>query len=171
MKKLIIATAALAAVTTATSASAQSASPQAQARANARLIKPVTLEWVRDLQFGTIVMGTVSGNQTVSIAADGSRSCGSSTGGLTCSDPSASAGFRVRGTQGQTVRINVPASIPMNGTNGGQLNFTPAFPATLLLANSSAVGTEFSVGGSIVINSETVDGVYSGQIDVEVVYQ
>ncbi|WP_300973317.1 DUF4402 domain-containing protein [Sphingomonas sp. LHG3406-1] len=173
MKKTLLAAATLAAVSTAVPAAAQSvASATPRATANARLIKPLTLTALRDLNFGTIVMGTIAGDQTVSIDGAGSVSCGASGGGLTCAGTPQSAGYRVTGTQGQVVVISSAApSFPLSGSNGGTLAFVPSFPASLTLGNSGAPGNDFDVGGSVTINSSTPDGVYSGQIDIQVAYQ
>jgi len=169
MKKLIIAAAALAAVTAAAPAAAQtSAAPKASA--NAKLIKPLTLTALRNLDFGTIVMGTLSANETVSITGAGAVTCGSS-GSLTCSGTQQSAQYRITGTQGQQVAISsATPTYALAGSNGGTLTFTPSLPATVTLGAAGAAVNDFVVGGSIVIGSATQDGVYSGQIDIQVAY-
>jgi hypothetical protein len=48
---------------------------------------------------------------------------------------------------------------------------TPTGAATLTLANSGAPGSDFNIGGTIVITPTTTDGVYSGSVRVEVDYQ
>lgn len=172
MKKLIFAAAALAAFAAATPAAAQSATGATpKATANARLIKPLTLTALRDLNFGTIVMGTLTANETVSINAAGVVSCGSS-GNLVCTGTPQSAGYRITGTQGQVVVVSsAAASFPLSGSNGGTLNFVPSLPTPITLGNSGSPGNDFSVGGSVSIGSATPDGVYQGQIDIQVAYQ
>lgn len=173
MKKLIIAAAALAAVTTATSASAQATSSTPRATANARLIKPLQLQSLRDVNFGTIVMGTVTSDQTVTIdRVTGVVSCGTTTGVLACSGAPTTGHYRVTGTQGQVVLISSSAaSFPLTNGLGGTLSFVPSIPQSLTLGNSGAPGNDFFVGGAITIGSATQDGVYSGQIDIQVIYQ
>lgn len=171
MKKLVIAAAALAAVTAAAPASAQAVSANPKATANARLIKPLTLTALQNLDFGTIVMGTLTANETVSISSAGVVGCGSS-GNLSCSGTPRAAQFRVTGTQGQIVVVSsAAANYSLTGSNGGTLTFVPSLPAPITLGNSGAPGNSFNVGGSISIGSATLDGVYSGQIDVQVAYQ
>lgn len=165
--------AALAAAATfiATPAFAAPVSASPKAKATAKIVKPLTLTAKRDLNFGTILVGTVSGTQTVAISQDGAtRSCG--TAGLTCSGTFASAQYNVAGTKQFTVNIAATASDLTNTTSGNneKLVFTPDAPATLLLANSGAPGSDFTVGGSIGITSATVDGLYSGDIEVTVDY-
>lgn len=173
MNKMILAAAALAAVAAAAPAAAQNAtSASPRALAGARLIKPLTLTALRNLNFGTIVMGTISGDQTVSMDAAGVVSCGATGGGLTCAGTPTSASYRITGTQGQVVVVSSSAAtFPLAGSNGGTLNFTPSLPGNITLGNSGAPGNDFNVGGSVVINSSTPDGLYSGQIDVQVAYQ
>jgi hypothetical protein len=179
MKKTIIA-AALVAIAAATPAAAQNAANPAvsanpTAKAGARLIKPLTLSRLTDLNFGTIVMGTITGDQTVSISRAGVLSCPSGVG-LTCTNTSqataAAASYRITGTQGQVVVVSSkPSTLSVVGGTGS-LTFTPIIPESpITLQSSGSAGNDFGVGGSITINSSTVDGVYSGDIDVQVAYQ
>jgi hypothetical protein len=180
MKKTILAAAAFAAVAAASPAAAQNAAVPAtpKASAGARLIKPLTLTKLTDLNFGTIVMGSVSGSQTVSVSGAGAVTCGASGGGLTCTNTAqataSAASYRVTGTQGQIVVISSSPS-NLSTTNGGPggstLVLTPIIPGPLTLQSSGSAGNEFNVGGSITITSSTVDGVYTGEVDVQVAYQ
>lgn len=168
MKKLIIAVSALSAAITAMPAAAQTSSSP-RATANARLIKPLTLTRVQDLNFGTIVLGTLTADQTVSMSLTGAISCG--TSGLTCAASGQVARYTITGTQGQVV--NVSAASPtfnLTGSNGGTLVFTPTLPGAITLGNSGSPGNTFDVGGSIVIGATQQDGVYSGEIDIQVSY-
>jgi hypothetical protein len=169
MKKLIIAAAALAAVGSATTASAQAVSATPRATAGARLIKPLSLTADQNLNFGTIVMGTLSGDQTVRMDLAGAITCG--TSGLTCASTGQPARFTITGTQGQVVTIRSAATtFNLTGSNGGTLVFTPTLPAPITIGNSGSPGNSFSVGGSIVIAANQPDGVYSGEIDIQVNY-
>jgi hypothetical protein len=170
MKNFVIAAAALAAITTATTASAQATSSNPRATASARLIKPLTLTRVQDLNFGTIVMGTMTADETVSMSLTGALTCGSSSN-ITCAPTGQVARFAVTGTQGQLVNVSASAaSFTLTGSNGGTLAFTPTLPGQFMLGNSGAPGNTFNVGGSIVVAASQQDGVYSGQIDIQVAY-
>jgi hypothetical protein len=176
MKKMILAATALVAVAAATPAAAQKVEADPRATAGARLIKPLTLKANRGLNFGTIVMGTISGNQVVSIDGAGLVTCGVDGGGLTCTNTAAatasSASYSVTGTQGQVVLITTaPTSLSNTSGGGGTLTLTPKAPEKLTLGNSGAAANDFTVGGSITISSSTVDGVYAGEVDVQVAYQ
>ncbi|WP_205479859.1 DUF4402 domain-containing protein [Sphingomonas arenae] len=135
--------------------------------ANARIIKPLTLTRVRDLDFGTIVMDSVPvGGSAVSVSTASARSCGA---GLTCSGTAQSAQYNVRGTNNQVVQV-FATNVSLTGSNGGSLTFTPAVPGNVTLTSSGAPGNNFDVGGSITVLPTTIDGVYSGDMEVTVDY-
>lgn len=137
-------------------------------KAQARIIRPLTLSAKRNLDFGTIVLGAVpAGGSTVSITAGGTFACGS---GLACSGAPQTAQYNVTGTQGQTVVVTA-SNVSLTGSNGGSLTFVPSVPANFSLPNSGSPGFDFGVGGAITIVPTTVDGVYSGDLVVQVDYQ
>lgn len=137
-------------------------------QAKARVIRPLTLSGVRDLDFGTIVLGAVdTGGEAVSVSTAGALTCG--TGGLTCSGTPLTGRYNVTGTQGQVITVAATSST-LTGSNGGTLTFVPALPANFSLPNSGAPGANFDVGGSITIFPTTVDGVYAGDMEVTVDY-
>lgn len=139
------------------------------ATANARIVRPLSLTANANLDFATIVMSTVTGPNTVSLTSGNVLTCGAG-GELICSGTTTVANFTVRGTSNTTIRIFTAAS-SLTGSNGGTLTFTPAAAATVaLVAAGPTTGASFNVGGAIVIDALTVDGVYSGNMDVTVDY-
>ena len=144
------------------------ASPKA--KATARIVRPLTLTAIQDLNFGTIVVGTLTAAQIVAVSQAGVLS--GCTGALTCSGTVAQARYNVTGTNNITVNIASTASNLTNTTSGGSelLAFSPNAPATVTLTNSGAPGTNFNVGGSISIAPATVDGLYVGDVEVTVDY-
>ena len=170
MKKLLVAAgvAALALTTTPALAAPVSATTPAQARA--RIIKPLTLTATGTLDFGTIVMNGVTAPRTISLSAGNVLDCAGGSTEVVCSDPTSVPSYNVRGTQGQVVTVIKNAS-PLTGSNGGTLTLTPTGVATVNLTNSGAVGNDFTIGGDITIVPATVDGLYTGSVDVQVDYQ
>lgn len=134
--------------------------------ASARIIKPLTLTATGTLNFGTIVMNNVTADRTVTLNADTSITCATE---LVCAANGTVPTYNVRGTQGQTVNIIKNAST-LNGSNGGTLTLTPVGAASVPLSNSGSPGEDFTIGGSITIGAATVDGVYTGTVDVQVDY-
>lgn len=164
----VAATAAAVALTAAPAAAAPVPVTGTKPQAHARIIRPLTLTGVRDLNFGTIVMNSVpAGGSAVSIAADGTFACG---GGLVCSGTNQTARYNVTGTQGQ-IMVLAATNVTLTGSNGGSLTFVPALPANFALPNSGAPGRDFDVGGSITVLPTTTDGVYTGDLEVTVDYQ
>lgn len=161
-----LAAAAVTLVATPAVAAPVGADPKANARV--RILKPLTLTATRNLDFGTIVVGTVVGTQTVALSQAGVLS-GCNTNGLTCSGTVASAQYNVRGTNNAQVNIFAVAS---NLTNAASdvLVFTPDAPANITLTSSGAPGDNFTVGGSIDLVTATPEGLYVGDIEVTVDY-
>ena len=141
-----------------------------KAKASAKIVKPLTLARVGDLNFGTIVVGTLAAAQTVTVSQAGVL--GGCTGALTCSGTVSAADYNVTGTKAMTINVTSVASDLRNTTSGNNelLRFTPNAPATHTLANSGSPGSNFNVGGAITIAPATVDGLYVGDIEVTVDY-
>jgi hypothetical protein len=165
VKIAAIAAAALAA-TPALAAPVGVTGPGGPPTANARIIKPLTLTATGSLDFGTIVMNGVTATRTVTLNPDTSITCATE---LVCDLNGTVPTYNVRGTQGQTVNI-IKNTSTLNGSNGGTLTLTPVGAASVLLTNSGAPGFDFAIGGSITIGTATIDGVYTGTVDVQVDY-
>lgn len=136
--------------------------------ASARIVKPLVLTRVRDLNFGTLVVGTVTGTQTVTVSDAGVQS--GCTNGVTCMGNGVqSARYNVTGTNNQTVNIVASNATLTSGANS--LTFTPNWTNnTVLLTSSGAPGNNFDLGGSITVDSATPEGLYSGNLIVTVDY-
>lgn len=172
MKKLLGMTSLVAALTLAATP-AYAVNPNQQATANARIIKPLVLTWVQDLNLGTIVLsgaGAWSG-AVVSVDQNGAFSC--TNANVTCSGTNAEARYHLAGTNQQVVDITVSSSITLNNLTDGvsSLSMTVDAPATVTMPNSGTLGVQFGVGGSITVASNTPDGVYQGVFDVTADYQ
>jgi hypothetical protein len=168
MKKILATAGAIVALAL-TSAPAQAATPTTQATATARVYRPLTISFVQNLDFGTLVLagsGTWSG-QVISMDQAGALTgCGTN---VTCSGSPAPAKYHLVGTNNAVVTISSPG---FNLTGPGTLAFTPNAPATVALgANGASNGVDFGIGGSITLASSTADGVYSGTFAVTADYQ
>ncbi len=165
-KYLKIAAVAAAAVLAATPAVAAPVSASTPPSATARIIKPLTLTATGSLNFGTIVMNGVTANRTVTLNANTSITCATE---LVCDTNGTVPTYNVRGTNNQVVTI-IKNTSTLNGSNGGTLTLTPVGQASVTLTSSGFPGNDFDIGGSIVIAPATVDGVYTGFVDVQVDY-
>lgn len=158
----------LAATLVASSASATG--PNQNAVSTARVVKPLTLSWVQNLDLGTIILsgaGPWSG-AVVSVSNAGVFSC--SNANVTCAGAPQPAKYRVTGTNNQVVTVNAP-SVTLTNQNDGvsTIILTPNSPGTVNLGNSGT-GLTFGVGGSVNISSTTPDGTYAGTFNVTVNY-
>ena len=153
------------------SAPAQAATPTTQATANARIVKPLTLDSAQNLDLGTIVLsGTAPYTDTVGIAQDGTPTCGAD---VTCSGTMTTAQYTATGTQGQTLTVAGSATIPLvNQTQtSADLTLTVDYPTAGSVVLDATGAVTFDVGGSIQVSDTTADGVYEGTFDITADYQ
>jgi len=172
MKKLIGITSLVVALTL-SATPAFAVNPNQQASANARIIKPLVLTWVQDLNLGTIVLSGAGAwtGATVSVSRTGAFSCTNTN--VACSGTNARAVYHLAGTNQQTVNITVSPTITLNNLTDGtsSLVMTVDTPGTVAMPNSGTSGVDFGLGGSITVASTTADGVYRGVFDVTADYQ
>lgn len=145
-------------------------SSNVRAPTNVKVVRPLQLTALRNLDFGTIVLGTLTATQTVTVSTAG-RSCGTGAQ-LTCSGTFATAQYRVIGTNNQLVLVSASnPTFPLTNASGNRLDLTPILPRSVTMPNSGNQGVTFDVGGSLSIAPGTPDGLYSGTIDIQVAYQ
>jgi hypothetical protein len=139
------------------------------ATATARIVKPLTLAWVQDLDLGTATLIDAAGG-TVGITRGGTFSCPTTT--VTCSGTPKVAKYKITGVNNASVKVNVNPTLTLtHQTDSTQtLVLTVDAPASVPLGNSGQAGTEFSIGGSVNVNGSKADGLYSGTFDVTVEY-
>ena len=140
---------------------------QATIKAQAKVVKSLSLTTKQDLDFGTIALSGAVGTSTVTLSQAGVLTC---TGNVVCSGAPKPAIMNVSGSKSQPVRITVAPSDLTNAVDGTTLRFTPIAPTSLTLTNSGTPGSDFNIGGSVDVPS-TADGTYSGNIVVTVDYQ
>ena len=156
---------------TATPALAAPVSPNQNATATARIVKPLTLTFVQNLDLGTILLSGpgVWGGAVVGVSQLGVLSC--TNANVTCSGAVQAARYNVRGTNNQLVNITAPNVTLTNANNPLEtLVMTVSSPGSVMLTSSGLPGNDFNLGGSITVASTTGDGVYSGTFNVTVDY-
>jgi hypothetical protein len=141
-----------------------------KATASVNVMKPLQLTTVRNLQFGTVLVGSFTGTQSVSVTPSG-RTCGSGAG-LTCSGVFSTAQFRVTGSNNQTAQVSsATPTINLISATGATLVMTPSLPDSVSFSNSGNQGVLFEVGGTLTFNSAMADGLYTGTLEIQVSYQ
>jgi hypothetical protein len=140
------------------------------ATVNASVVKPLILTWIQDLDLGTVVLGPGSwSSATIGISRAGAFSCPSAN--VTCSGPTKAATYNVSGSNRQVVHITAPNVTLVNQSDSTKtLTLVVDNPGSLTLANSGPPGSDFSLGGSIIVSSTTAGGIYSGTFNVTVDY-
>ena len=158
----------LLAVAMAFAAMPEAASAQrTDAKVRVKLVKPLVLTGVQDLDFGTIVPGAGAGTQTVTIQPDGTLDCPAP---IVCTGTAVPATFNIRGSNRRNVLITATASDLENAVTGDTIAFTPIAPTNLTLPNSGNKGIDFFIGGAIAI-PEDADGDYEGIIEITADYE
>jgi hypothetical protein len=140
------------------------------ASVNASVNKPLVLTKVQDLDLATVTLGPgVWSNAKISISQAGALTCGSAN--VVCTGAPMVAKYNVQGSKQQAVQISVPNVTLVNQNDSTKtLTLVTDAPATITLANSGFPGSNFSIGGSITLNSTTASGTYVGTMNVTVDY-
>lgn len=148
--------------------SAEAATITTQVTANN--LKPLLITKLQDLDLGTVTLGPGTwSNATVSISQAGAFSC--TNANVTCAGATKAAQYNVQGSGQHTVFVTCPNITLVNQSDSTQtLTLTTDAPATIFLTNSGFPGVNFSIGGSVTINSTTAAGTYVGTFNVTVDY-
>ncbi len=134
--------------------------------AKAKIVKPVTLAKVTDLDFGTTTMNPTLTSATVTVSdLTGSTAVCSSTQ-LTCSGGFPASFTLSSGVAGQTVQISFdtpPTSLlHTNGTN--TVDFSLDAVEDVVLDTTGA--GKFNIGGTITVVAATADGDYLANVNI-----
>lgn len=142
--------------------------PGSEPVGRARIIKPLTLTAVSDMDFGDI---TVWDAGVATMDTSGSVSCTATN--LVCTGVTTAAEYTVTGTNNQTVQITKP-DVTLTNLSDPLATLTLVLqghgPDTLPLGNSGSTGTNFTLGGEIAIAASTSAGIYEGDLAVTVEY-
>jgi hypothetical protein len=140
------------------------------ASVNASATKPLVLSKVQDLDLGSVTLGPgIWNNATITLTQAGVFSC--TNANLVCSGTTQVATYNVQGSNQQSVHISAPNVTLVNQNDSSQtLTLVTDAPATVTLQNSGFPGTDFSLGGSVTLNSSTPAGTYVGTFNVTVDY-
>ena len=166
--KNILRTAAAVAALTVSATPALAANATQNATATARIIKPLSLTSIQNLDLGSITL-VGSGSTTVGINQLGTLSC--PAGNVTCSGSTQVAVYKVTGTNNQSVTVSAPDFDLVNQSdNTKKLLLDVDAPASVNLGNSGSTGTNFNIGGAVTVDGATVEGTYVGTFAVTVNY-
>jgi hypothetical protein len=170
MNKLCLICAAGVVATAFGSAPAEAAPASAQANSKAIVLVPLRLTKVQDLDFGAVVTSAAAGSVTV----DPSSGAATPSGGVTLVGTTSSAAqFYFAGTANQQVNFSITSSLPILLSDGAG-NTLPLTALNLSTATATVDPTtltvQVGVGGTIGVNANQMDGLYTGQFDVTANY-
>lgn len=137
------------------------------ATAEARILAPVTVTKITDLNFGIIVPTAANGTVTLDFAD--TVTCGS----LTCAGTPQTAEFEVAGAAGESVTVDTIGAVTLTHTGGiatmsADLAPNVPFGATAWVL-PAAVNTVL-VGGDLAVGANQLAGLYTGSFDLTVNY-
>lgn len=142
----------------------------ANASVNVNIVKPLAFTSTGSLNFGTIVMNSVTGPRAVSLSPTNVLTCGGGSE-LACSGATSVPTYNIQGTNRTVISIVKNVTQLTNSSDGSKLTLTPSGPTSITLTNSGAPGENFTIGGSITLTPSTSAGLYAGVVDVTVDYQ
>jgi hypothetical protein len=150
---------------------AAAAAPSADANGKALLLVPLSLVKVDDLDFGGIVPSPVSGSVTLNATSSARSFSGGVTG--VPSDAGKRAYFAGAGTPNQQVIItlNPPAEL-VSAANDKITVLGLTLDGSAVRTIDPVARTFFvGIGGSLMINADQPEGVYTATFDVTAWYQ
>ena len=139
---------------------------QITAVTSVKVMKPVTLAKLQDMDFGTLSFAGFTGSRTIALSRAGAITCAVD---IVCSGVARQARFNMTGTRQNTILITYSGGTLSNGTDS--IPFTPDGQTTMTLTNNGSPGTDFDVGGSLSVSSALVGGVYTGTMTITADYQ
>jgi len=149
---------------------ADAAPVSAPANGKAIILVPLKLTKVQDLDFGTVVTSASSG----SVVVDPSTGVATPSGGVTLvGSTSTAAQFDFAGTANQQVDFSISSSLPilLSDGVGDTLPLTALnLSTTTATVDPTTLTVQVGVGGTIAVNANQPDGVYSNTFDVTANY-
>jgi spore coat protein U-like protein len=137
------------------------------AAVNAEIVSPLGIASSGALNFGTFTTSEESVTATITILADGSEKTFSETDMELPGDVFSNPTFTI--TKSENVQYGLDLAVseaPTDGTNSLSLN---ALTSTASAENNDI--TSFTVGGTLNVPSDAVEGIYEGEVKVTVTYE
>jgi hypothetical protein len=139
--------------------------------AKAKIVKPVTLAKVTDLDFGTTTMRPTLTSATVTVGDATGDTAVCSSAMLTCSGGFPASFTLSSGVQGQTVQISFDdAPTVLTHTDGSNTVAFALDPVEDIVLDADGAGT-FNIGGEITVVSGTADGDYKATVNIVANYE
>lgn len=162
LRAALLATAALA-------SSAQAATSAGSALVTT--VRPLSVVKTDDLEFGTLMAGTLPGTATINPTNDTRSTAGGTIGSAGGATPMA-AHFTAAGVVNAVALISLPGSITLTRGGGTETMTVSAIssngPTLRIFPGTSTI--DVAVGGTLAVAANQVPGAYSGTFQVNVLY-
>jgi hypothetical protein len=157
---------ACAAIACVAAAAAPAGAAQITAATSAKIIKPVSLTKLQDMDFGTLLVTNYAGTRNVVMSRAGAVTCPAE---ITCSGAPKQARFNIQGTNNTVVLISVSSAGLVNGSD--TIPFAADVQSSVTMTNSGAPGTNIDIGGTLTVNGAAPGVLYSGTLTITADYQ
>jgi spore coat protein U-like protein len=139
------------------------------ANATATIVKAISIDKVKDLQFGKIIAGSTAGQ--VQIQTDGSRTIAAGNVALfnQGSDHQAAA-FKTIGSPNATYYLSFPSSVSLTGPTGSDPMTIEGFVHSATGTLSASGEETFNVGATLNVGANQAAGEYAGTFSVIAAY-
>ncbi|WP_164115136.1 DUF4402 domain-containing protein [Sphingorhabdus sp. Alg239-R122] len=147
------------------------------ADADARILEPLSVYKIADLDFGNIIAGPAAGTVFID-TRNGNRTA---AGGVTLGGGTSSrADFLINGPVNQIVRISIPSTVTINRTTGSDSmridrmaigNANRNFGSSVRARLSRTGVFSITVGGRLLVNANQPTGEYTGTFVMTVIYE
>ncbi len=139
---------------------------QANFIARTKIVKPVTLTKVTDLDFGTTTMNPTLTSATVTVGDQTGSTAVCSSTQLTCSGGFPASFTLSSGVGGQTVQISfdTPPTTLLHSNQSDTVAFSLDAVEDVVLDTTGA--GEFNIGGKITVLAGTADGDYNATVNI-----
>ena len=123
---------------------------------------------LQNINFGPFAVTGQSGG-TVTVPNNGARS---STGDIFLVEGQYNYTiFNVEASAGTYLDISIASPVTLTGSNGGQMTMEPGQADPPFPYTTSATVTEFHLGGTLTVGTDSPSGSYSGTYDIIINYQ
>ena len=149
-------------------------SAEATANSSVRIIQPIAISKVLDMNFGVLIANSGGYTVTLNVTGDNLRTAPAGvalTGGTTYQDTPALASFTITGEPNTSFAIGLPSSISLsNGTASMTVDaFSSSLGVTSTIDATEGEAT-LNVGATLAVGANQASGLYTSTFDVTVNY-
>lgn len=144
---------------------------EATAKAGATIVSPLSISWIRDLDFGTIVANSENAG-TVTLATTYEATSTPSVVTMAPGSTSHTAVFTISGDAKRTFKITMPATVTLEGPEDAEMIITLAKNLNEINnALTEGGAATLYIGGSLAVADNQAAGDYKAEFNVAIAYE